>query len=149
AWASPNTCSTGSKQRPGPSAAGACAWTPTAAWQRPRPCTCATGTAKSSATTTIPTPSTGSRRGSTPEPAQFGQGLVTGEGFAGRAGRAFRIGRQPCFPEAHAERIEMQQPPGQRLADAEDQLDRLGGLQQADHARQHAEHAGLGAVGRV
>ena len=35
--------------------------------------------------------------------------------------------------------------PDQRLADAEQQLDRLGRLDRADHARQHAEHAALGA----
>ena len=34
----------------------------------------------------------------------------------------------------------------QRLADAEDQLHRLGRLNRADDAGQHAEHAALGAA---
>ena len=48
--------------------------------------------------------------------------------------------------ERGAERVVEQQAPDRGVADAEDQLDDLGGLQQAHRAGQHAEHA-VGAAG--
>src|SRR5579884_3116546 len=47
--------------------------------------------------------------------------------------------------ELRRERVEEEQPADQRLADPERQLERLVRLQRADDARQHAEHAALGA----
>ena len=44
------------------------------------------------------------------------------------------------------QRVEQQQPADERLARAEDQLDRLGRLNRADDAGQHAEHAAFGAA---
>src|SRR5471032_2477136 len=41
----------------------------------------------------------------------------------------------------HAQAVKHQQPPGQRLADLHQQLERLGGLRRADHADQRREHA--------
>src|SRR5690606_21810310 len=73
---------------------------------------------------------------------------VAREGRPGGPDRAVRIRWQAQLAEAHAQRVELQQAPAQRLADAQQQLDRLVGLQQADDARQHTQHAGLGAVGR-
>ena len=46
----------------------------------------------------------------------------------------------------HGERIEGQEPADERLAQAQYQLDRLGGLQCAEHARQHPQYPGLGAA---
>ena len=43
------------------------------------------------------------------------------------------------------ERVEVEQPADQRVADAERELQRLVRLQRPDDARQHAEHAALGA----
>ena len=42
----------------------------------------------------------------------------------------------------------MQQPTRQRLAEVQQQLDRLGRLQQPHHARQDAQDTGFGAIGR-
>ena len=47
--------------------------------------------------------------------------------------------------ELGRERVEEQQPADERLADPGRELDRLVRLQRADDARQHAEHAALGA----
>lgn len=44
------------------------------------------------------------------------------------AQRALRVGRQPGFAEAHGQGVELQQASRQRVADPEDQLDRLGRL---------------------
>ena len=48
--------------------------------------------------------------------------------------------------EGGSERVVEQQPADRRVADAEDQLHHLGGLQQAHRAGEHAEHA-VGAAG--
>src|SRR5262245_39673880 len=50
------------------------------------------------------------------------------------ADRALRISRPLELPELHRERVEMQLAPRQRLALAEQHLDRLGRLQRANHA---------------
>ena len=47
--------------------------------------------------------------------------------------------------ERHAQRFVLEQPAVERLAHARDDLHRLGGLDQRDEARQHAEHAALRA----
>lgn len=44
------------------------------------------------------------------------------------AQRALRVGHQPGFAEAHGQGVELQQASRQRIADPEDQLDRLGRL---------------------
>src|SRR4051794_20737627 len=49
--------------------------------------------------------------------------------------------------ERHVGRVDRQDPTDQRLAEAEDDLDRLQRLDAADDAGQHAEYAGLGARG--
>ena len=61
------------------------------------------------------------------------------------ANRARRILAQPQFAEAHSQRVKEQEPADQRFADAEDQLDRLHGLNRADDAGQNAQHAAFGA----
>jgi hypothetical protein len=48
--------------------------------------------------------------------------------------------------ELHAAPVQHQQPPGQRGADAAQQLDRLGRLQGADDAHQRREHPHGGAA---
>ncbi len=48
--------------------------------------------------------------------------------------------------EATVQRVEEHQSTGQRLADAQDELDGLGGLQAADDARQHPQHTPFGAA---
>src|SRR5574337_1611381 len=74
---------------------------------------------------------------------------VTGKWLAHGAHRTLRIGRQACFVEAHRERIEHQDPADQRFAEAEAKLDRFGGLQHADHARQYAQYAGFRTIRRI
>src|SRR5262245_1374364 len=59
------------------------------------------------------------------------------------AHRAQRIARTLELAELHPQRVEVQLAPRQRLALAEQHLDRLGRLQRADHTAQHAEHARL------
>ena len=70
----------------------------------------------------------------------------------GRGGRGRTSGSRGRAAAAasgtRAQRVVDQQPAGQRLADAEDHLDRLGRLEHPDGARQHAQHPGLGAAGR-
>src|SRR3989454_8557785 len=63
------------------------------------------------------------------------------------ANRAVGIAPQLHLVEFRRERIEEQQLADQRLADAERELQRLVGLQRADHAGQDAQHAPLRAGG--
>src|SRR5579863_848587 len=62
--------------------------------------------------------------------------------------RAGRIVRALELPELHGQRVEHQLAPAERLADSQQDLDRLDRLQRSDHAAQHAKHAGLLAGGR-
>src|SRR6266446_6646609 len=62
------------------------------------------------------------------------------------ADRALRIAADIKFAKLYLERIEMEQPPDQRLADIEDELERFISLQRADDPRQHAEHPCFRAV---
>ena len=55
------------------------------------------------------------------------------------------IAAQPHLVERRVERVEQDQAADRGLADAEQQLERLARLQRAHDARQHAEHAALGA----
>ena len=64
----------------------------------------------------------------------------------GAAHRAIRILAQLQLAEAHLQRVVDHEAADQRLADAEDDLHRLGRLDHADDAGQHAEHAALGAA---
>ena len=50
--------------------------------------------------------------------------------------------------EGAGERVVEEQAADQRLADPEHELERLRALDRADHARQDAEHAALGAARR-
>src|SRR5690606_25260430 len=52
------------------------------------------------------------------------------------------------LPEDHGERVVLEETTDERLALPEDDLDGLGGLDDADHARKDAEDAGLGAARR-
>ncbi len=63
------------------------------------------------------------------------------------AGGAVGVLAQLEGAEAHAERVDEQQAADERLADAEDELDDLGGLDDADEAGKDAEHAAFGAAG--
>src|SRR4051812_2483978 len=58
---------------------------------------------------------------------------------------AARVALDPHLVELARERVVDQQPPDQRLADPERELQRLVRLQRADDTRQHAEDAALGA----
>ena len=70
-----------------------------------------------------------------------------GHGRVGAADGALGIFAQLQGAEAHAERVDQQQTADERLADAEDQLDGLGGLDDSDEAGQDAEYATLSAGG--
>ena len=70
-----------------------------------------------------------------------------GDGRMRAADRAVGILAQLQRAEVHAQRVDQQQAADQRLADAEDQLDDLGRLDDADEAGQNAEHATLRAGG--
>ena len=59
---------------------------------------------------------------------------------------ALGIAPQLEFAELHVERVEQEQAVEERGAFAEDELQNLGGLDEADHAGQHAQHAALGAA---
>ena len=48
--------------------------------------------------------------------------------------------------ELHPERVDEQQPAGERLADSDDQLDRFRRLNRPHQTRQHAQHAALGTA---
>ena len=69
-----------------------------------------------------------------------------GHGRMRAADRAVGVLAQLQLAEAHPQRVVDQEPADQRLAGAEDQLDRLGRLDRADDAGQHAEHAAFGAA---
>src|ERR1700694_4163610 len=77
------------------------------------------------------------------------RGRVAGLGDRGRgaADRAVGAARDAKFLEAHLERVVGQQPSGERIAHAGNQLDRFGRLQSAQHTGQHAQNARLCAVG--
>ena len=62
------------------------------------------------------------------------------------ADRARRIAPQLQLAELHAPGVVEQQPPDERRAGAENQLDRFGRLDGADDAGQHAQHAAFGAA---
>ena len=61
------------------------------------------------------------------------------------AERAVRVLADLDLAVGHLQRVVDHQPADQRLADAGEQLDRLGDLDRADRRAQHAEHAALGA----
>ncbi len=63
------------------------------------------------------------------------------------ADRAFRVLADLHLAEGHVERVVEQEPADQRVARAQDQLDGLGRLHDADQARQDPQHAPLRAVG--
>src|SRR5499425_481298 len=63
------------------------------------------------------------------------------------AQRALRIAPQLDFAETHAEGVVGEEAADQRLTDAEEQLDRFGGLHHADDAWEHAQDAGLASGG--
>ncbi len=62
------------------------------------------------------------------------------------ARRTVGVLAQPDFPEAHPKRVVDQETTDERFADPEDQLQGLGGLDGADHARQNTEHAAFSAA---
>src|SRR5687768_10179715 len=64
------------------------------------------------------------------------------------ARRALRIAVHLEDPEALLQRVVGHEPADEGLAQVEEQLDGLHGLDGADDARQHAEHTGLGAARR-
>ena len=70
-----------------------------------------------------------------------------GDGGVVAADRALGILAQLEFAEAHVERVDEQQAADERLALAEDELDDLSGLNDADQAGKNAQHAALGATG--
>src|ERR1700730_3251959 len=57
---------------------------------------------------------------------------------------AIGIFAQLQFAKFHSQGIKQEQAPGEAVAAAEDQLDRLHGLKRADDSRQHAQHAAFG-----
>src|SRR4029077_18646669 len=61
------------------------------------------------------------------------------------ADRAVRAALDLHLVELRRERVEEQQPADERVADPGRKLDRLVRLQRADDARQHPQHAALGA----
>ena len=67
--------------------------------------------------------------------------------LVGSAGRAAWIFAQLERAEVHAQRVDKQQSADQRLADAEDELDDLGRLDDSNEAGEDAEDAALGAGG--
>ena len=75
--------------------------------------------------------------------------LITGEPRTCATARTTRIARQAQLAKRGGKRVVAQQAAHQRRADAENQLQRLRRLQQADDARQHAEHACLGTIRRI
>ena len=62
------------------------------------------------------------------------------------ADRALGILAQLQFAEAHAERIDQQQAADERVAFAQNELDDLSGLDDADQAGQNAQHAAFSAT---
>ena len=71
---------------------------------------------------------------------QFGDGRVLA------AHQALGVAAQLELAEAELQGVVDHQPPGGHVADAEQHLDHLVGLQRAHHAGQHAQHAALGAA---
>src|SRR5258708_2980308 len=67
--------------------------------------------------------------------------------LVGSAGWAAWIFAQLERAEVHAQRVDEEQAADERLADAEDELDDLGGLDDSDQAGQDAEDAAFGAGG--
>src|SRR5688572_7321684 len=65
------------------------------------------------------------------------------------ARRALRIAAQLQLAELGLERVVDQEPALESLAQVQDELDRLGGLEHAHDAGQHAEHTGLLARRRL
>jgi hypothetical protein len=70
-----------------------------------------------------------------------------GDGRVRTAYRAVGILPELQLAELHSERVEDEESADERLAGADDELDRLGRLDAPDHAREHAEHASFGAAG--
>src|SRR5207302_3643629 len=70
---------------------------------------------------------------------------VIGDRRALAAHRAFRIAAETHLAEAALQSVIQEITPDKRLADPEEQLDRLGRLDGSDDARQHAENARLRA----
>src|SRR6476620_7882143 len=73
---------------------------------------------------------------------------VLGDGGAVATDRAVRVAAKIDLAELGRQRVEEEQPPDQRLADPEAELQRLARLERADDARQDTEHAALCAAGR-
>src|SRR5262249_15387348 len=77
------------------------------------------------------------------------EGLVVDEPGDGRPGtthRALRVLANAELPEAHRERVDQDETSDERLADAEENLQRLDGLHRPEKARQNTENAALGAA---
>src|ERR1700687_402885 len=70
---------------------------------------------------------------------------VLGDRRVRAADRTRRVAAQLDLAERRVERVEQQVAADERLADAEQQLDRLVRLKRSDHARQDAQHAGFRA----
>ena len=69
-----------------------------------------------------------------------------GDGRVLAAEGALGVAPELEFAELHVQRVEQEQAVEERSALAEDELQNLGGLDEADDAGQHAEHAALGAA---
>src|SRR3984885_13417917 len=70
-----------------------------------------------------------------------------GDGWVGAADRAVRILAQLQGTETHAQRIDQKQAADEGFADAENQFDGFGRLDDTEEARQDAEHAAFGTGG--
>src|SRR5436190_13835565 len=62
------------------------------------------------------------------------------------ADRAVRVAPQLHLRELARERVVQQEAADKRVADPERELQRFGGLDRADHAREHTEYAALGTA---
>ena len=82
----------------------------------------------------------------TGHPAELDVVDELGDARVAPADGAVRVGADGQGVPGLAQRVMDEQPAGQRLTDAEEQLDRLGGLDRADGRAQHAEHPALGAA---
>src|SRR5580704_6153020 len=60
---------------------------------------------------------------------------------------AIRILAQLEFPELHAQRIDQQQAPDERIPNAQDQLDDFGRLHHANKSRENSQNSAFGAGG--
>ena len=83
-----------------------------------------------------------------PERAELDVVDVLGDRRVVAAHRAVGIAPHRHLVECRAERVERAQPPCERVATVEDQLQRLARLQRADDAGQDSEDASLGAARR-